>query len=67
MFAVCRGKVSEGIDFSDELCRAVFMVGIPYPPVQDKRIELKKLHIDRICFDSSLNKFKKITSKEWYR
>ena len=42
MFAVCRGKVSEGIDFSDELCRAVFMVGIPYPPVQDKRIELKK-------------------------
>jgi regulator of telomere elongation helicase 1 len=41
MFAVCRGKVAEGIDFSDELCRAVFMVGVPYPPIQDKRIELK--------------------------
>lgn len=66
MFAVCRGKVSEGIDFSDELCRAVFMVGLPYPPLRDKRIELKKTYIDRICFDPEL-KFLKISSKEWYR
>ena len=32
MFAVHRGKVAEGIDFSDELCRAIFLVGVPYPP-----------------------------------
>jgi regulator of telomere elongation helicase 1 len=62
MFAVCRGKVSEGIDFSDELCRAVFLVGIPYPPIQDKRITLKKEYIDKIFSDNSLNQFKKINS-----
>jgi Rad3-related DNA helicase len=42
MFAVSRGKVSEGIDFSDELCRAVFMIGIPYPPIKDIKIASKK-------------------------
>lgn len=30
-FAVFRGKVSEGIDFTDEYCRAVVTVGIPFP------------------------------------
>ena len=31
MFAVCRGKVTEGMDLKDELCRAVIVIGIPYP------------------------------------
>lgn len=31
MFCVCRGKISEGIDFADELARAVVVIGIPYP------------------------------------
>lgn len=29
--AVCRGKVSEGIDFSDDNARVVVIVGIPFP------------------------------------
>ena len=31
LFAVCRGKASEGIDFTDEMARAVVVIGIPYP------------------------------------
>ncbi len=31
MLAVCRGKLSEGLDFSDDAARAVIIVGIPYP------------------------------------
>lgn len=67
MFAVSRGKVSEGIDFSDELCRAVFMIGIPYPPIKDIKIASKKQYIDKIFKDDKLIKFQKITSTEWYR
>lgn len=57
LFAICRGKVSlrvthassislfevsEGIDFADSHCRTVVVVGIPYPPLVDPRIMLKK-------------------------
>lgn len=37
--AVCRGKISEGIDFTDELARAVFIVGVPFPPISDRKVE----------------------------
>lgn len=36
--AVLRGKLSEGIDFSDDLTRAVFIIGIPFPPINDLRV-----------------------------
>ena len=39
--AVCRGKVSEGLDFADDNARAVITVGIPFPNVKDLKIELK--------------------------
>ena len=29
LLAVCRGKVSEGLDFKDDRARACFVVGIP--------------------------------------
>jgi Rad3-related DNA helicase len=39
---VFRGKLSEGIDFSDEMARAVFLAGIPFPSVSDLKILAKK-------------------------
>uniref|UniRef100_A0A1I7X638 Helicase ATP-binding domain-containing protein n=1 Tax=Heterorhabditis bacteriophora TaxID=37862 RepID=A0A1I7X638_HETBA len=35
MFAVFRGKISEGIDFADDLARVVISVGIPFPNLMD--------------------------------
>jgi len=29
LFCYCRGRVSEGIDFADEMARAVVLIGIP--------------------------------------
>lgn len=44
--AVCRGKVSEGLDFADVNGRAVIVTGLPYAPCMDRRIILKKKYLD---------------------
>jgi len=31
MMGVCRGRMSEGLDFSDNAARMVIIVGIPFP------------------------------------
>ena len=41
-FGVCRGKLSEGIDFADRDARAVLIVGIPYPAFKDLKVKLKR-------------------------
>ncbi|KAJ2801115.1 hypothetical protein H4S07_005015 [Coemansia furcata] len=46
MFAVYRGKVSEGIDFSDYFCRTVVNIGIPYPAFKDVKVVLKRQYND---------------------
>eukprot|EP00903_Cladosiphon_okamuranus_P014456 g13412.t1 len=47
MFAVARGKVSEGIDFSDDACRMCVVIGIPYPSSKDLQVVLKKEYQDQ--------------------
>lgn len=47
LFAVCRGKVSEGLDFADSKARAVVTVGIPFPNVKDMQVDLKRKYNDQ--------------------
>lgn len=47
LFAVYRGKCSEGIDFTDSNCRAVLAVSIPFPSLNDQKIKLKKEYNDK--------------------
>ncbi|CAM9541114.1 unnamed protein product [Ectocarpus sp. 6 AP-2014] len=47
MLAVARGKVSEGIDFSDDAARMCVIVGIPYPSSKDLQVMLKKEYQDQ--------------------
>jgi regulator of telomere elongation helicase 1 len=42
LFAVCRGKMSEGIDFSDEFARGVCVIGIPFPNISDFKVDLHR-------------------------
>ncbi|KAG7164976.1 regulator of telomere elongation helicase 1-like [Homarus americanus] len=46
--AVCRGKVSEGLDFADRNGRAVIVTGLPYPPFKDPRVVLKQKYLEEI-------------------
>ncbi|XP_009362870.2 Fanconi anemia group J protein homolog isoform X1 [Pyrus x bretschneideri] len=59
--AVCRGKVSEGIDFSDDNARAVIIVGIPFPNINDIQVVLKQKYNDTHKSSKSL-----LSGNEWY-
>ncbi|GMH27363.1 hypothetical protein Nepgr_029206 [Nepenthes gracilis] len=59
--AVCRGKVSEGIDFSDENARAVIIVGIPFPNINDLQVAQKKKFND--IYKHSKNV---LSGNDWY-
>ena len=48
LFGVCRGKISEGLDFADSIARGVIVIGIPYPNVKDLKVSLKKQYNDRL-------------------
>jgi len=48
LLSVYRGKVSEGLDFSDWKARAVIILGLPYPPYLDPRVVMKREYLDEI-------------------
>ncbi|KAI3786063.1 hypothetical protein L1987_45190 [Smallanthus sonchifolius] len=55
-FAVCRGKVSEGLDFADQAGRAVIVTGIPFALWNDPKVRLKREFLDQQV----------LTGDEWY-
>ncbi|MBZ3869889.1 Fanconi anemia group J protein [Sciurus carolinensis] len=61
LIAVCRGKVSEGLDFSDDNARAVITIGIPFPNVKDLQVELKRQYNDHHSKSRGL-----LPGHQWY-
>ncbi|XP_076052795.1 uncharacterized protein LOC143032210 [Oratosquilla oratoria] len=59
--AVCRGKVSEGLDFTDDNARAVIAVGIPFPSVKDIQVDLKRQYNNNHCKTRGV-----LSGSEWY-
>ena len=81
LMGVCRGKISEGIDFADEQSRAVVITGLPFPPSHDTKVKMKREYLDNIRVQSSkkasenggfaVNKSNtrlndKLSGNEWY-
>lgn len=60
LFGVCRGRMSEGIDFSDDYARAVVMVGIPFPPLHERKVRMKQHYLSHVKKDNAL-------AQRWYR
>ncbi|XP_033043036.1 regulator of telomere elongation helicase 1 isoform X4 [Trachypithecus francoisi] len=64
--AVCRGKASEGLDFSDTNGRGVVVTGLPYPPRMDPRVVLKMQFLDEMKGQGGAGgQF--LSGQEWYR
>lgn len=55
---VSRGKLSEGMDLGDDYCRAVVIIGLPYPAAYDPKVTLKKKYMDDYN--------PKINGQKWY-
>jgi hypothetical protein len=57
--------MSEGIDFYDDQARTVIAFGIPYPPVNELEIRLKREYNDAHCAGLSETE-RGMNGKEWY-
>ncbi|XP_075819494.1 regulator of telomere elongation helicase 1 isoform X1 [Microtus pennsylvanicus] len=64
--AVCRGKASEGLDFSDMNGRGVIVTGLPYPPRMDPRVILKMQFLDELRARSGAGG-QCLSGQEWYQ
>lgn len=60
-FAVYRGKISEGMDLTDDNARAVIPVGIPYPAFKDQKVILKREFNDLHCVSKKI-----LSGHAWY-
>lgn len=60
--AVCRGKVSEGLDFADINGRAVIITGLPYPPFKDPKVILKKQYLG----ENRTRENELLSGDDWY-
>ncbi|CAI4231156.1 unnamed protein product [Auanema sp. JU1783] len=63
LFAVFRGKISEGIDFADDLARVVISIGIPYPYIGEGVIKEKKKYNSE---QSKLGVSRILNGDQWY-
>jgi Rad3-related DNA helicase len=61
MFCVYRGKMSEGIDFKNELARAVICVGIPYPNTTSIQLNQHQKYHEEFSASKGI-----MTKSEWY-
>eukprot|EP00835_Amoeboradix_gromovi_P000374 NODE_13_length_42895_cov_0.518413.p4 type:complete len:850 gc:universal NODE_13_length_42895_cov_0.518413:39322-41871(+) len=66
LFAVCRGKASEGIDFRNDKCRAVICIGFPFPNLGDAKVTLKKSFMDKL-YHMPPRANGVISGSEWYK
>ena len=65
MLAVCRGKVSEGLDFADANGRAVIITGLPYPALHEPKVRIKREYLDQRHAASAAAS--PLTGSVWYQ
>eukprot|EP00796_Vickermania_ingenoplastis_P002354 gene2354-1483_t len=67
LLAVCRGKISEGVNFSDRHGRCVIVTGIPYANHTDLFVRLKRKYLTDVSSSRPKVQGKPFTGEDWYR
>eukprot|EP00400_MALV-I_sp_L67-5_P001223 gene1223-743_t len=69
MLSVVGGKLSEGINFSNRMCRCVGIVGLPYPNPSDLRLQEKMKFLDATSSGSTTtpNTPLGLTGRDYYK
>lgn len=62
LMGVCRGKISEGLDFSDRAARCVIIIGMPFAQWNDPKVQLKMEYLNRKCKQGEST----VTGRDWY-
>ena len=63
LFSVMGGKMSEGINFADDMARCVLVVGLPYPDITDPVLMEKMKSLDNECTNAGMG----ITGQAYYQ
>lgn len=64
LFSVMGGKLSEGINFSDDLARTVVVVGLPYPNPKDPVFQERMQYMNKMPIPASYKKLSYPTAAE---
>ena len=54
LFSVMGGKMSEGINFADDMARCVLVVGLPYPDITNPVLMEKMKSLDNECSNAGI-------------
>lgn len=64
MLGVCRGKISEGLDFKDDAARGVLIIGIPYPAFTCPQLTRKRAWNDHERKENDRDEL--LSGSAWY-
>ena len=64
LFAVCKGKFSEGLDLSDNYVRMLIVIGLPFPYRFSPEIHLKYNHLNNLSENSDEKQM--MCGDDWY-
>ena len=67
LFTVMGGRLSEGINFKDELARCVVLVGLPYPNRYASEIKLRMAYFDTTCQPKAVGQPASFSGGEYYQ